>query len=68
MLLITIDYDQNEMPGPPFATPQKTIDELFGEHYDRDELVTKDVLAGHPHFKQRGITALSGTVSVLRPR
>lgn len=68
ILLITIDYDQGEMSGPPFATSQKTVDELFADHYDVEELVTKDVLAGHPHFQQRGITALTGTVSVLRPR
>lgn len=45
ILLVTIDYDQSEMPGPPFATSQKTVDELFADHYDREELVTRDALA-----------------------
>ncbi len=68
ILLVTIDYDQSEMPGPPFATPLKIVDELFADHYGREELVSRDALEGHPHFKQRGITALTGTVSILKPR
>lgn len=68
ILLITIAYDQREMAGPPFSTPKRTVEELFAERYAISELTAKDVLAGHPHFKQRGLTALTGTVSLLRPR
>jgi len=68
ILLITIDYDQRQMPGPPFATPPKVIDELFSDRYRRVELVSKDVLGGNPRFMQRGLTSLTGTVSLLQPR
>jgi thiopurine S-methyltransferase len=68
ILLITIDYDQREMDGPPFATSPKMIDALFLDRYERVDLVSKDVLAGHPRFQQRGLTALTGAVFLLRPR
>lgn len=68
IMLITIDYDQRQMSGPPFATSPKMIDELFSDRYERVELVSKDVLDGNPRFKQRGLTALTGAVFLLRPR
>lgn len=68
ILLITVDYDQRQMEGPPFATSPKMVDDLFADRYERIDLVSKDVLAGHPQFKQRGLTALTGAVFLLRPR
>ena len=68
IMLITIDYDQRQMPGPPFATSPRAIDELFSDRYERIELVSKDVLDGNPRFKQRGLTALTGAVFLMRPR
>jgi thiopurine S-methyltransferase len=67
ILLSTIDYVQREMDGPPFATSPKMVDDLFADRYERIDLVSKDVLAGHPHFQQRGLTALTGAVCLLRP-
>lgn len=68
ILLITIDYDQREMEGPPFATSPKMIDALFADRYARIDLLSKDVLAGYPRFQQRGLTALNGAVSLMHPR
>jgi thiopurine S-methyltransferase len=67
ILLITVDYDQREMSGPPFATPKRIVDGLFADRYDCEQLMAKDVLEGHPHFKQRGLTALEGAVYLLQP-
>lgn len=68
ILLITVDYDQREMAGPPFATSKRAVRELFDERYECTEITARDVLEGHPHFKQRGLTALTGAVFLLRPR
>ena len=68
ILLITVDYDQRQMEGPPFATSPGTVDALFADRYYRVELASKDVLGGHPRFQQRGLTALTGAVFLLRPR
>lgn len=68
IMLITLDYDQRQMAGPPFATSPQVVDSLYSDHYERVELVSKDVLDGNPRFKQRGLTALTGAVFLLRPR
>ncbi len=59
-MLITVEYDQSEMPGPPSATPQQTVERLFADRYECRQLVAKDVLAKYEHFRQRGVTALKG--------
>ena len=43
-LLISFDYDQSIRRGPPFAVPEKMIEELYGGSYtirllDRKEIV-----------------------------
>lgn len=58
MLLITLEYEQSQMAGPPFSVPGDEVRALFSGNYACDELECRDVLDGHPHFKQRGLTAL----------
>lgn len=58
MLLITLEYEQTQMAGPPFSVPGDQVRALFAGSYQLDELGRRDVLDGHPHFKQRGLTAL----------
>lgn len=68
ILLVTVDYDQREMSGPPFATSRRTVEDLYAKHYDCIELVSKDVLENNERLKQRGLTALTGAAFLLRPR
>ncbi|TCT22139.1 thiopurine S-methyltransferase [Thiobaca trueperi] len=67
-LLITLDYDQNQMTGPPFAVHRDEIERLFGDRYAIRELATLDVLDDSPRFRQRGLTALTEQVWRLDPR
>jgi thiopurine S-methyltransferase len=67
ILLITLDYDQRQMSGPPFSTPKQTVLDLFADRYECAQVVARDVLEDHPHFKQRGLTALEGDAFVLQP-
>jgi thiopurine S-methyltransferase len=68
ILLITVDYKQSEMPGPPFATPKQMVERLFADRYECTLLVAKEVLAKYEHFRERGLTALEGAVYLLQPR
>ncbi len=68
MLLITLDYDQSEMSGPPFATPHGQVDHLFGDRYDMRELERRQALDTHPHFVKRGLTGLQESAYVFRQR
>ena len=41
-LLITFDYDQSAMDGPPFSVPEEEVRALYGETYQVFELETID--------------------------
>jgi len=68
IFLVTLDYDQSEMTGPPFATPRRQVDRLFADRYDIAQIECRDVLDQAPRFRQRGLTALEECVYVLRRR
>ena len=65
-LLITLEYDQSQMAGPPFSVPGDEVRALFAGSHQLEELECRDVLVGHPHFKQRGLTALKECAFLLR--
>ena len=58
MLLITLDYAQVEMAGPPFAVPAQEVERLFREHAAIRLLGQADALAQNPHLQQRGLSRL----------
>ena len=66
ILLITLEYEQTQMSGPPFSVPGDQVRALFAANYQLDELECRDVLDGHPHFKQRGLTALQECAYLLQ--
>ena len=53
-LVITLDYDQTQIPGPPFAVTDDEVQRLLGEGWQVDELEQQDVLAESPKFLQAG--------------
>ena len=55
-LLITFEYDQNQMNGPPFAVPEPELRDTPG--FEFTLLERRDVLEGHPGFAERGLNAL----------
>jgi thiopurine S-methyltransferase len=66
ILLITLEYEQTQMSGPPFSVSGDEVRALFAGNYQLDELECRDVLDGHPHFKQRGLTGLGECAYLLR--
>lgn len=66
-LLITLDYDQNRMSGPPFSVQPPEIAQLFGGDHRIELLAEIDALAESPNFRQRGLTALTERAHWLRP-
>jgi len=67
-LLITLEYPQAEMEGPPFSVQEREVHRLFGEHWDIDLLERRDILADQPGFSEQGVTALSTAVYALERR
>lgn len=67
-LLVSFDYEQSEMAGPPFSVPQAEIRALFGDRFDIAALGREDILAGEPRFRERGLTRLAETCWLLQKR
>jgi len=55
-LLVTFEYDQSQMDGPPFAVVEKELMDCTGMQFQL--LERRDVLAEHARFAERGLTAL----------
>jgi thiopurine S-methyltransferase len=65
ILLITFDYPQSEMAGPPFALAAGEVEALYSMHADIRLLAQVDVLAQNPRFQKRGLTRLQESVYLL---
>lgn len=68
LLLVSFDYPQQEMAGPPFSVPQAEIRSLFGPHFDIAPLGREDILAREPRFRERGLSRLVETCWLLLRR
>ncbi len=68
ILLVTFDYPQSEMPGPPFALTAAEVDFLYREYADIRLLAQIDVLAQNPRFQKRGLTRLQESIYLLTLR
>ena len=57
-LLITLDYDQTQKAGPPFAVTDDEVKGLFGSHWTLEALEEQDILGDSWKFVQDGVTRL----------
>lgn len=67
-LLITLDYPQAQMPGPPFAVDDQEVQRLFSQGWQVQSLEEQDVLAESPRFSDAGVTSLVERVYRLSSR
>jgi len=67
-LLITLDYDQAQMSGPPFAVTDAEVQRLFGNDWAVQALEEQDVLSESGKFLQAGVTRLQERVYRLAGR
>ncbi|MGY2273287.1 MULTISPECIES: thiopurine S-methyltransferase [Pseudomonas] len=61
-LLITLDYDQTQKAGPPFAVTDEEVKVLFGSDWTLKALQEQDVLQESWKFVQEGVTQLDERV------
>jgi thiopurine S-methyltransferase len=61
-LLITLDYDQAQMAGPPFAVLDDEVQRLFGDWWAMKILEDQDVLSESGKFLEAGVTRLEERV------
>ena len=65
-LLITLEYPQTEMDGPPFSVEEAEVRALFAPAWDVELLERRDILAQEPRFRDGGVSALSTAVYRLQ--
>lgn len=67
-LLITLDYDQSQMDGPPFSVSDSEVQTIYGDHSRATLLDRRDILDKEPKFLANGVTELDTLVYRLQPR
>ena len=66
ILLITLEYNQNQMEGPPYSVPQEEIESLFSPLCSLKLLETCDVL--DDRFRKKGLTHLLEHVFLIEKK
>lgn len=67
-LLITLDYPQTQMSGPPFAVRRAEVEALYSADFELAVCCELDVLEEQPRFRDKGLTQLTERVYTLRRR
>ncbi len=57
-LLITLEYAQQQMLGPPFSVPEPEVHRLYAPHHRIQVLDRRDILAKEERFRAIGVTQL----------
>lgn len=57
-LLITLEYPQAQMSGPPFSVTTDEVERLYARDHAIQMLAREDVLANESRLRSRGLTAL----------
>ncbi len=64
-LLITLDYPQREMDGPPFSVDEAEVRKLFEQQFIIEPILADDCLANEPRFQAKGLSRLEERVFLL---
>jgi thiopurine S-methyltransferase len=65
-LLVTLEYPQQQMAGPPFSVHEDEVRTLFQEGWIVELLERRDILAEQPGFAAEGVSALATAAYRLR--
>ena len=62
MLLITLDYDNDQMRGPPFNVSDDEVKELYDSGWDIRQLQKEVIPDDHPFARRKGLTGATESV------
>jgi thiopurine S-methyltransferase len=68
MLLVTMEYPQEQMDGPPFSVTEAEVEKLYGCCFDIEKLGELDVLEANARFRDKGISEMHEKVYRLIKR
>ncbi|VAW66420.1 Thiopurine S-methyltransferase [hydrothermal vent metagenome] len=55
ILLVTLEYDQALMAGPPFSLSETEVEQLYGSDFEIELLCREDIIDEQARFKERGL-------------
>ncbi|MDN5843453.1 MAG: thiopurine S-methyltransferase [Alcaligenaceae bacterium] len=58
-LMLTIDYPQDEMAGPPFSVTADEVRSLYEGRWAVTQIEERDILSKEPKFAERGLSRMS---------
>ena len=67
-LLVSLEYDPEEMDGPPFSVGPEEIERLYAAAFELQPLVMRQYSEPSPHLAERGLSAIHESVWQLRRR
>lgn len=67
-LLLTLDYPQEQMDGPPFSVDEQEVQTLYANHSLATLIDRRDTLPKEPKFAERGLQRLDTLVFQLHGR
>ena len=67
-LLVTMNYPQQQMQGPPFSVELPEVEALYRADCTIEQLFECEILEQNPHFRNKGLTRLQEQVFLLRRR
>ena len=67
-LLVTLEYNQAEMDGPPFSVPREEVCSLFDTAFTLKQLFQFDALDENQKFRKKGVTQLTELTYHLRSK
>ena len=62
MLLISLEYDQTEMQGPPFSVPSDEVLDRYQTAFSIRTLETNNIIDERPRWRKVGLSALQESV------
>jgi thiopurine S-methyltransferase len=65
VLLLTLEYPQALMDGPPFSVGEAEVRERFAPRYHVVHLETRDIIQKQPRFQERGLPELLAHAFIL---
>ncbi len=66
ILLVTLEYPQTEMSGPPFSVEEPEVHALYGDWGLVERIARQDVLEENDRFRQRGVSWLNEVIYRIR--
>ncbi|WP_166263981.1 thiopurine S-methyltransferase [Marinobacter caseinilyticus] len=68
ILLVTLDYQNDEMQGPPFNVSDAEVHTLYGPDWHIEHVLTNALAKDHPFAKRKGLSGATESVFKLKRR